>query len=65
MAQKTVLSLIALPTGPARTFLAKTAASPEQATALHGTLVVVPAFVCTLVTVPAYTAELRVTNVPA
>ncbi len=71
MAQKTVLSLLALPTGPPRTFAAK---APEvPAGAFSGTLSAAPAFVCalattlafggTLITTPAFTAELRVVNV--
>lgn len=75
MAQKTVLSLLALPTGPARTFLAKATAPTGVASALRGDLSVIGAFLCSLVTTsaytcslnvtPAFTAELRVTNVSA
>ena len=73
MAQKTVLALIALPTGPVRVFLAKDAAAVEAASALSGELIASPAFTCslnvvtalgcTLNTPSAFIAELRVTNV--
>ncbi len=71
MAQKTVLSLIALPTGPVRSFSAKVAASVEEAAlrstlaitaALHSTLAIVAVYTCTLNISPAFIAELRVTN---
>ncbi len=67
MAQKTILSLLALPTGPLRTFSVKETAIAS----LFATLVVVPSFVCALNAVPSYTcsltltSRLRVTNVSA
>ncbi len=64
MAQKNTLSLIALQTVPERTFLAKVAVTPlEPASALHGDLTIAAVLSGTLNVTPAFTAELRVTNV--
>lgn len=70
MTQKTILSLLALPTGPARTFSPKT---PASIPALYATLLItsvfsggllaVPVYSCSLSISPVFTAELRVTNV--
>lgn len=71
MSQVTILSLLALPTGPVRIFAAKDLEVPTGAlhgvlsttSAFAGTLIVSSAFSGTLTVTPAYTAKLGVANV--